>query len=378
MLGRMAEPSTDLPHDERLIWRIPRAGSLRRLALIREPLAPPRAGEAQVEVLAVGLNFADVFACLGLYSATPSGAFVPGLECAGIIRALGPGVTEWQVGDRVMVLTRFGGYATALNVPITTLWPVPAGWSPAEAAAYPVQALTAWYGLVPLGGARRGTVVLVQSAAGGVGWQALNALRTLGARPVPVVGRPEKRDWLIERFGLDPDTVVLRDRHFARSLDRALAVHGAAGFDLVFDAVYGESFRPSFDRLAPEGRYVLYGAAEFMGDGSRANPLRLLWHYLRRARLDPLAMISQNRGLLAFNLIWLWDQADRLPESMRATLALIPQRAHVGGTFAFADAPTAMRTLQSGLTTGKLVLRTHDTIDAWPTPPSPIAPRPNP
>lgn len=378
MLGRMAEPSTDPTFAERLTWRIPRAGSLRHLALVREPLAPPCAGEAQIEVLAVGLNFADIFACLGLYSATPAGAFVPGLECAGIVRAVGPDVTDWRVGDRVMVLTRFGGYATALNVPTATLWPVPSGWTPGEAAAYPVQALTAWYGLVPLGGARKGSVVLVQSAAGGVGWQALQALRRLGARIVPVVGRPEKRDWLIERFGLEPDTVVLRDRHFARHLDRALAAHGASGFDLVFDAVYGASFRPAFARLAPEGRYVLFGAAEFMSDGSRANPLRLLWHYLRRPRLDPLAMISQNRGLLAFNLIWLWDQAERLPASMRTTLELLPDRPHIGDRFAFADAPTAMRTLQSGRTTGKLVLLTQDTIDTWPTPPSPIAPRPNP
>lgn len=378
MLGRMAELPTDPLAAERLIWRIPRAGSLRHLALTRESLPPPASGEVQVEVLAVGLNFADIFACLGLYSATPKGAFVPGLECAGIIRAVGPAVTDWRIGDRVMVLTRFGGYATALNVPTSTLWPVPQGWSPAEAAAYPVQALTAWYGLVPLGGARAGSVVLVQSAAGGVGWQALQALRRLGARAVPVVGRTEKRDWLIDRFGLDPDTVVLRDRQFARNLDRALAAYGAGGFDLIFDAVYGRSFQPAFDRLAPEGRYVLYGAAEFMSDGSRANPLRLLWQYLRRPRLDPLAMISQNRGLLAFNLIWLWDQAERLPESMRSTLELIPERAHVGGSFAFADALTAMRTLQSGRTTGKLVLRTQDTIDVWPTPPSPIAPRPNP
>lgn len=365
MLGGM----TAAPTDHRLIWRIPRAGSLNRLALVNEPLSHPAPGEVQVEVLAVGLNFADIFACLGLYSATPSGAFVPGLECAGIVRALGAGVSSVKLGDRVMVLTRFGGYATALNVPAETLWPVPAGWSPAEAAAYPVQALTAWYGLVSLGAVRAGQRVLVQSAAGGVGLQALHALQRIGAQPVGIVGRADKRDWLIERFGLAPEQVVLRDAHFATALDRALAALGATGFDLVFDAVYGEHFRPAFERLAPEGRYVLYGAADFMGDGSRPNPLALAWRYLRRPRLDPLAMISQNRGLLAFNLIWLWEQAERLPAAMQATLALIPERPHLGGAFAFADAPTAMRALQSGRTTGKLVLHTSATIPVWPTPP---------
>lgn len=340
----------------RRVWRIPKAGSLSRLALVEEPLPPPSSAEVQVEIEAVGVNFADVFACLGLYSATPSGSFVPGLECAGRIRRLGEAVTGWREGDRVIVLTRFGGYASHLNVDARTLWPVPEAWSFAEAAAYPVQALTAWYGLVPLGAARAGSLVLVQSAAGGVGLQALHALRRLDAHPVAVVGTAAKRDWLIERFALSPTSVVVRSERLAQDLDAALAGHGRAGFDLVLDAVYGQGFHVAFDRLAPEGRYVLYGAADFMASGRRPNPLKLLWHYLRRPRLDPLAMIPQNRGLLAFNLIWLWEQASRLPDSMRATLELIPERPHIGGTFPFEAAHEALTAIQSGRTTGKLIL----------------------
>ncbi len=177
---------------ERAVWSIPRAGSLGRLALCREPLAEPGPGEARVRVAAIGLNFADLFACQGLYSATPQGSFIPGLECAGTIEALGPGFpsqADLRVGDRVVALTRFGAYATALNIGASMLRRVPAGWSTAEAAAWPVQGLTAWYGLVPLGAVTTGDVVLVQSAAGGVGLQALAMLQTLGARPLAVVGR---------------------------------------------------------------------------------------------------------------------------------------------------------------------------------------------
>jgi alcohol dehydrogenase len=341
----------------RRVWRIPKAGSLARLALIEEPLHAPAAGEVQVEVAAVGVNFADVFACLGLYSATPPGSFVPGLECAGYVRRIGAGVTSWREGDAVIVLTRFGGYASHLNVDARTLWPVPAGWSIEEAAAYPVQALTAWYGLVALGNARAGSVALVQSAAGGVGLNALQALARLGAHPVAVVGSMAKRDWLIQRFGLAPATVVLRDARYEAALDAALNHLGVRGFDVVLDAVHGSTFHAGFDRLAPEGRYVLYGAADFMSEGRRPNYLRLAWQYLRRPRLDPLAMIPQNRALLAFNLIWLWEQADRLPESMRSTLALIPGQPHIGERFDFADVPAALAAIQSGRTTGKLVLR---------------------
>ena len=353
-----APPAPPADPARRLVWRIPRAGSLSRLRLTEEALPPPGPGEVQVDIAAVGINFADIFACLGLYSATPAGSFVPGLEAAGTVRTVGAGVTRWRPGDRVIVLTRFGGYATALNAGAEYLWPLPDGWSFEDAAAYPVQALTAWYGLVPLGGARRGSVVLVQSAAGGVGLNALQALRNLDARPVAVVGRPAKREWLVENCGLDPACVVVRDRRFAASLDAALRHLGAPGFDLVFDAVYGPCFRPAFERLAPEGRHLLYGAADFMDAGQRANPLRLAWRWLRRPRLDPLAMISQNRGLLAFNLIWLWGEAARLPESMQSALTLIPDRPWIGGRWAFADAHAALGALQSGATTGKLVLRT--------------------
>src|SRR5512147_647602 len=102
----------------REVWRISRAGSLDRLARTTEPLAEPAPGEARLRVHAIGMNFADLFACLGLYSATPKGAFVPGLECAGVVEELGPGTdgSALHLGERVMGLTRFGAYATALNI----------------------------------------------------------------------------------------------------------------------------------------------------------------------------------------------------------------------------------------------------------------------
>src|SRR5512137_335229 len=102
----------------REVWRISRAGSLDRLSRMAEPLADPAPGEARVRVHAIGLNFADLFACLGLYSATPRGAFIPGLEFAGVLEALGPAAdaSTLRPGDRVFGLSRFGGYATALNI----------------------------------------------------------------------------------------------------------------------------------------------------------------------------------------------------------------------------------------------------------------------
>lgn len=345
----------------RRLWRIPRAGSLDRLRLVEDRLPAPGPGEARLRVEAVGLNFADVFACLGLYSATPSGAFTPGLECAGVVEAIGPPrpgpAPGLAVGDRVAVLTRFGGYATHLNFDLRYAVPFPAGWSSAEAAAWPVQALTAWYGLVPLGDLRAGKRVLVHSAAGGVGLQALDMIAALGGRAIATVGQPDKREFLVARRGLDPAAVIVRDRRrFGAELDAALAATGARGLDLVLDAVLGPWFRPGFERLAPEGRYLLFGAADFMVGGPRPGYPALAWRWLRRPRLDPLAMISANRSLMAFNLIWMWEAVERVPAAVAAIRALVTTAPLVGERLPFEQAPEAMRRLQSGRTIGKVVL----------------------
>jgi NADPH:quinone reductase-like Zn-dependent oxidoreductase len=344
----------------RAAWRIDRAGSLDRLRLVEERLEPPGPGEVRVAIRAIGLNFADAFACLGLYSATPSGSFVPGLEAAGTVAALGaplPGRPLPAVGDRVIVLTRFGGYATAVNVDARYLAPIPPEWSFEAGAAFPVQALTAWYGLVRLGGVGAGSTVLVQSAAGGVGLQALAVLRRLGARPVAVVGSRAKIDFLAAHQGLAAHSLVLREpRGYGAALDAALTAHDARGFDVVFDAVLGDWFRPAYARLAAEGRYVLYGAADFMPSGRRRGWTRLAWRWLRRPRLDPLEMISQNRGLLAFNLIWLWQSVERVPAAYAALAALELPPPHIGARYPFGAAREALLELKAGQTVGKSVL----------------------
>ena len=352
----------------REVWRIERAGSLDRLQRQRDALPEPGAGEARVRVHAVGLNFADVFACLGLYSATPSGPFVPGLEFAGVVEVVGPprrdsatsGAPVVGPGDEVMGVTRFGAYATALNVDVRLLRRRPEGWDFAEAAAYPVQGMTAWYGLVELGSVEAGDVVLLHSAAGGVGLLALAILGAIGARVVATVGRHAKREFLVAQRGLSRDQVIVRDRRrFGIQLDEALAAAGADGFDVVFDAVAGPFLLPAFSRLRPEGRLVVYGAAHFMPPRSRASDLRhagLLIDYLRRPRLDPIAMVSQNRSVMAFNLIWLWGRIHRMSGAYAALDALITAPPLVGRRFPFAEAPAALRHLQSGESIGKVVL----------------------
>lgn len=344
-----------------------RAGSLGGLRRRSESLPEPLPGEARVRVKAIGLNFADIFACLGLYSAAPEGAFIPGLELAGVVEALGPAASPAGSvdeprpavlpGDRVIGLTRFGAYASAVNLDVRHLLPIPPEWSFAEAAAFPVQALTAWYGLIELGALEPGDSVLVHSAAGGVGLNALAIVAARDARVIATVGRAAKRDFLVERYGLSRDQVIVRDRRtFGAQLDGALAALRADGFDLVLDAVAGPFFRPAYERLRPEGRLVLYGAADFMPRRSRPDYLRLALKYLRRPRLDLLRMIPENRSVMAFNLIWLWDRVDRLRRAYDQIAGFARKPPFVGRRFPFAEAPAALRHLQSGESIGKVVL----------------------
>jgi alcohol dehydrogenase len=341
-----------------MAWRTPRAGSLDRLRLEAVPEVPLGAGEARVRVEAVGLNFADIFAVLGMYSATPAGPFIPGLEFSGIVDAVGSDVGTVRVGDAVMGLTRFGAYATHVSVDTRYLRRRPDAWTPSQGAAFPVQALTAWYAIRTLGAAERGAAVLVHSAAGGVGLNALEILARLDARVVATIGSDAKRAWLSERFGLSPAQIIVRDaRRFPAQLDAGLEAIGARGFDLILDAVAGPYFEPGYRRLAPAGRLVIFGCADFMPTGSRPNWLRLGWQYLTRPRVDPVHMISANRGVLGFNLIWLWERADLLPPAYDDLARFIERPPHVGREFAFDDAPAALRFLQSGLSVGKIVLR---------------------
>jgi alcohol dehydrogenase len=149
----------------------------------------------------------------------------------------------------------------------------------------------------------------------------------------------------------------VRDRRrFGAQLDAALPA-GAAGLDVVFDAIAGPYFRPAYMRLRPEGRHVIYGAANYMTRGARPDYLRLIPRYLRRPRLDPVQMIAENRSVLAFNLIWLWDAVDRLASGYDALDRLVTAPPFVGRMFPFDAVPQAMRWLQGGASVGKVVVR---------------------
>ncbi|HSR69311.1 MAG TPA: zinc-binding dehydrogenase [Acidobacteriota bacterium] len=339
----------------RRVWKTSKAGSLSRLRLLEEEMKPLDSGSLRVRTRCCGLNFADLFALLGVYSATPEGAFVPGLEFSGRVEEVGAEVEGWSPGDRLYGVTRFGGYADRIDIEAGYCRPLPSGWSCAQGAAFPAQTLTAWYALRTLGEARAGQNVLVQSAAGGVGLQCLNICRNLNVRAIGCVGRPEKIPFL-HKEGFE-EVVVRRKETFQTDLRRILQDRP---LHLALDAVGGWVQRQSYQLLAPTGRLVVFGAARFMPKGRRMNWIKTAWRYLRRFKVDPLNMIADNKSVMAFNLIWLWDRLDLMSALLEQIESLGLPPPHVGAQFPFEQARQALAHLQSGRSVGKVVLTLED------------------
>lgn len=326
------------------------AGNLADLHREDFQLPEPHPEEVQIEVRAIGLNFADVFAIWGLYKAAPKTNFTPGLEYAGEVVKTGSAVTHLKPGDRVMGVTRFGAYTTHLNIDARYAIPLPQGWDFATGAAYLVQTLTAYYGMVHLGNLRRGIALLIHSAVGGVGLQALKIARAYGCFTIGTVGSAEKVAFA-EREGYD--RVIVRGKDFEAQLRKAL---DGRALELVMDSVGGPFFSIPYHMLAPMGRIIVFGSARYASPGDKPNKWHMLKHWISRPKIDPQQMPENNRGVLGFNLIWLYERAELMNQLLQDLSALELAPPHVGHLYPFAQLPDAVRLFQSGKTVGKVVV----------------------
>jgi NADPH2:quinone reductase len=221
-----------------------------------EPHDPgtPQAGEAIVRHEAVGLNFIDVYHRTGLYPIGDLPA-IPGMEGAGTVEAVGPGVTEVTVGDRVAYAgVPPGAYAERRRIPAHRLVKLPEGIPSVQAAAMMLQGMTARYLLKGCTTIRPGSVVLLHAAAGGVGLIACQWAKALGARVIGTVGTAEKAE-LARAHGCD-ETILYRQENF---VDRVRDITDGRGVDVVYDSVGQATFLASLDCLRPMGMMVSFG-----------------------------------------------------------------------------------------------------------------------
>ncbi|UOM34328.1 type I polyketide synthase [Acuticoccus sp. I52.16.1] len=209
----------------------------------------PAAGEVEIEVAAMGLNYRDVLGAMGLY---PGDLGLSGSECAGRVVRVGPGVDDLAVGDAVVAIAQ-GSFASHVTVAAGSVFAAPTGVDLVAAAGLPVVTLTAWYGLTHLAGLKRGETVLIHSATGGVGLMALAVARHLGAEVIATAS-PAKHE-ILRRMGI-AHIASSRSGDFA---DVVRAATGGAGVDVILDSLPAELMEANLAALAQGGRFVEIG-----------------------------------------------------------------------------------------------------------------------
>jgi NADPH:quinone reductase-like Zn-dependent oxidoreductase len=240
----------------RAVWITRNAGP--EALEVRETADPePGPGQVRIRVRAAGLSFADVMSAQGLYPDAPKPPCVVGYEVAGVIDALGDGTQGHAAGQRVLAMTHFGGHADVVCVPAEQVLPMPDAMSFEEAAAMPVNYLTAYHMLFRVAGVRPGERVLVHMAAGGVGTAVLQLCRTVDDLEVFGTASAAKHDVLKAEGCAHPIDYHATD--YAAEVRRLTA---GQGVDIVLDPLGGHDWRKGLKLLRPCGRLVAYGVRQ--------------------------------------------------------------------------------------------------------------------
>jgi putative PIG3 family NAD(P)H quinone oxidoreductase len=229
------------------------------LTVAELPDPTPGRGEVVVDMAATAVNRADLLQRQGVYAPPPGAPDVLGLECSGVVSAVGEDVSDWSVGDEVCALLAGGGYAEKVLVPSGQLMPVPDGVELTTAGALPEAVCTVWSNVFMIAGLQKGETLLVHGGAGGVGTVAIQLARTVGARVVATAGTAEKLE-LCRSLGADV-AVNYRDEDFVE------VVRGFGGADVVLDNMGAKYLARNVEALASEGRLVIIG----MQGGTRAD-----------------------------------------------------------------------------------------------------------
>lgn len=301
------------------------------------PAPQPGEGEVRIKVAACGVGFVDALVALGRYQVKPPLPHVPGSEIGGLVDALGPGVTGYATGERVLAQVR-GGFAEYAIASERAISRVPDRMSLNQAAGFRVNYGTALHGLRDRAALKAGETLLVIGAAGGVGLAAVQVGRLLGAKVIGVASTEEKRGVVAKAgagFTLDRDVEGWRDR---------LKAVAPNGIDVVFDPVCGPLLQPAFRSLGWGGRYLVIG---FAGGDIPALPVNL-------PLLKGAALVGVDYR--QFGAVFETAAAARELDELLAWVAQGKLDVPIGRTFSFGEYREALEYALSGNGTGKTIL----------------------
>ena len=290
----------------------------------------------EIQVKASGLNFRDVLAALGKapYS-------LEGLDCAGVIRAVGSKVSDLAVGDRVCALAA-GAFATAMRCPAACAAKIPESTAFEVAAALPVISTTVYYSLTNVAGLRKDETILIHSAAGGLGQVAIMLSQSIGAEIFATVGNVRKKELLMNRYQIPEDHIYFsRDVSFE---DGIMTITKRRGIDVAFSSASGEILRATWRCLAPFGRFIDVSKTDILSNNKL--DMQPFLHNRTYSAVD-IAALSQEKPRLMKEL---------LLHSIELYAKGVFQLDKSITIFAYSQIETAFRTLQGGNSTGKIIL----------------------
>ncbi|WP_295696998.1 NAD(P)H-quinone oxidoreductase [Lapillicoccus sp.] len=321
---------------------LPSAGGADALILAEVPSPVPDEGEVLVDVVAAGVNRADVMQREGHYNPPAGSSTYPGLEVSGRVAALGPGdVQGWQVGDEVCALLTGGGYAEQVAVPAGQLLPIPEGVGLVAAAALPEVTATVWSNVFMTANLQPGQVILIHGGSSGIGTMAIQLAREVGARVAVTAGSMGKLE-ACRALGADI-LVNYRDEDFVERIREETDGHGA---DVILDVIGAKYLARNVDVLAVNGRLVVIG---LMGG--------------RTAEIDLGVMLAKRCALIATTL------RARPADEKAAIVAAVREhvwpligtgRVHpvIQSTRPLAEAAEAHREMEASAHIGKILLTT--------------------
>jgi len=300
-------------------------------------LGQPKAGEARIRHEAVGLNFIDVYFRTGLYKA-PQLPFIPGQEGAGTVVAVGDGVTNVKVGDRVAYTGAMGSYADERLIAADRLVKVPDNMDLRLAASMMLKGMTAYYLINLTYKVQKGDTILIHAAAGGVGQIAGQWAKHLGATVIGTAGSQEKIDLALS-LGYD-HVINYREDNF---VEKVKEITGGKGLPVVYDSVGKDTFPASLQVLQPRGLFVSYGNAS-----GPVPPFEL-------ALLNQYGSLYATRPTLG-SYIATREELERAAQALFDVVASGAVKINVNQTYALRDAAQAQRDLEARKTTGTTIL----------------------